>query len=29
MRIAFCVDEEVIARSAAGFKRAFEKASAM
>lgn len=29
MRIAFCVDEEVIARSAAGFKRAFDKASAM
>jgi aspartate aminotransferase len=28
-RIAFCVDEEVIARSAAGFKRAFDKARAM
>ncbi len=28
-RIAFCVGDEVIARSAAGFKRAFDKALAM
>lgn len=29
MRIAFCVPDEVIARSAEGFKRAFAKASSM